>query len=146
MSDGSNFFNVEKPRSKSGLNISAFYTYLRSQLSALLATVTDFVVTIICKEGIEIWYVHSVAIGAAVGALTAFLLNRNWVFKVQDKSVKQQALRYVLVAGGSWLLNISGVYLLTESIGISYLYSKVVVSILIGLSFNFILAKRFVFV
>ncbi|HNQ62303.1 MAG TPA: GtrA family protein [Bacteroidia bacterium] len=146
MSDGSNFFNVEKPRSKSGLNISAFYTYLRSQLSALLATVTDFVVTIICKEGIGIWYVHSVAIGAAVGALTAFLLNRNWVFKVQDKSVKQQALRYVLVAGGSWLLNISGVYLLTESIGISYLYSKVVVSILIGLSFNFILAKRFVFV
>ncbi len=146
MRDENNYFNVEPIRTKSGLNISGFYTYLRSQFSALLATVTDFVVTIVFKEIVGIWYVHAVAIGAAVGAITAFVLNRNWVFKAQSKSVKQQAFRYILVAFGSWLLNTSGVYLLTESVGISYLYSKVVVSILIGLSYNFILAKRFVFV
>ncbi len=123
----------------------AFFTYLRAQLTSLIATASDFSVTIFLKEIVGIWYLYAVALGAAVGALIAFALNRNWVFSAASKSVSIQIFRYGIVAAGSWLLNTGGVYLMTEFIEISYLYSKIFVSILIGLSYNFILAKRFVF-
>lgn len=74
------------------------------------------------------------------------LPKQNLGFKSNKKSVGMQVFRYGLVAGGSWVLNTGGVYILTESMGISYLYSKIIVSIFIGLSYNYILAKRFVFV
>jgi putative flippase GtrA len=124
----------------------SFYTYLRSQFAALFATIADFSITIFLKEIIGIWYLIAVGIGAGVGAITAFFLNRNWVFKTGSRSIRVQAFRYGLVSGGSWVLNTGGVYLLTESTGISYIYSKVIVSIFIGLSYNYIMAKRFVFV
>ena len=131
---------------KKTLKKSSFYTYLKSQFTALIATAGDFSITIILKEIIGFWYVHAVALGAAAGAIIAFLLNRNWVFKSTQNSIRTQAFKYGLVAGGSWVLNTGGVYLLTESLGISYLYSKIIVSIFIGLSYNYIMAKRFVFV
>lgn len=133
-------------RTKTRSNINSFYIYLRSQFTALLATLGDFSVTIFLKEIIGFWYVHAVGVGAAIGALIAFVLNRNWVFKSNTKSVQVQIFRYGLVAGGSWVLNTGAVYLMTELCTISYLYSKVAVSIFIGLSYNYILAKRFVFV
>ena len=138
--------NVNSEEIKSGVKVTNFFTYLRSQFAALTATASDFTVTIFLKAIIGLWYVSAVALGAAVGALVAFFLNRNWVFKLKVNSIRVQAFRYGLVAGGSWVLNTGGVYLLTESLGISYLYSKIIVSIFIGLSYNYILAKRFVFV
>lgn len=131
---------------KQGVKTTNFFTYLRSQFVALTATASDFALTIFLKEIIGIWYLSAVGFGAAVGALVAFWLNRNWVFKSKRNSVRIQAFRYAVVAAGSWVLNTGGVYLLTESLDISYLYSKIIVSILIGLSYNYILAKRFVFV
>ncbi len=131
---------------KSGVKTTNFFTYLRSQFAALTATASDFTLTIFLKDIIGICYLSAVALVAAIGALVAFWLNRNWVFRSKQNSVRVQAFRYGLVATGSWVLNTGGVYLLTESLDISYLYTKIIVSILIGLSYNYILAKRFVFV
>ncbi len=90
---------------KTGLRRDSFYTYLKSQFTALIATASDFSITIFLKEIIGIWYVHAVALGAAAGALIAFLLNRNWVFNAKNKSLRVQVFRYGLVAGGSWVFN-----------------------------------------
>ncbi len=122
-----------------------FYVYLRAQFTALIATAADFSVTIILKEIAGFWYLYAVAIGAAAGAILAFFLGRHWVFRSASRSVHAQALRYVMVAAVSWILNTSGVWLLTELAAIPYLYSKLFVSVIIGLTVNFILTKRFVF-
>jgi putative flippase GtrA len=124
---------------------NGFYVYLRAQFTALLATAADFSVTIVLKEIAGLWYLYAVGIGAATGAILAFLLGRNWVFRSVSRSVHSQALRYILVASVSWFLNTTGVWFLTEFPAIPYLYSKLFVSVIIGLTFNFILTKRFVF-
>lgn len=133
---------------KSSNKIYALFTgtYLKAQITALLATTVDFTITILLAEWLKVWYLEAVAAGAACGAITAFLLNRSWVFRAQEKALHFQALRYLLVAAGSWFLNTGGVYLLTETTGISYLVSKSLVSIIVGLTYNYMLAKRFVFV
>src|SRR3954463_14750152 len=85
--------------------------FLRFQLTALLATFVDFLVTILMKEVAGIHYSVSVACGATAGAITAFTINRYWVFRALEKHPVEQAVRYMLVAGGSIVLNTAGTYI-----------------------------------
>ena len=124
---------------------TAFLTFLRSQMASIVATTVDFLLVIFLTAFWQLWYVISNMIGASTGALTSFLLGRYWVFESFERKIEHQAFRYLLVAFGSLLLNTAGVYLLTEYLGIHYAYSKVVVALCIGIGFNFVLHKYFVF-
>lgn len=119
--------------------------FLRFQVSALIATAVDFLMTIVLKEKGNIHYSLAVAGGATSGALTAFTLNRLWVFKAVRTRPVLQALKYLLVALGSILLNTAGTYLLTELFSLPYLVSKALVSLLIGFTYSYYFSKRFVF-
>ncbi|MEL6867414.1 MAG: GtrA family protein [Bacteroidota bacterium] len=120
-------------------------SFLRAQLAALLATAADFMVLIFLTEVMNIWYVSSNFIGAFVGTIISFTLGRYWVFVSKDKQIGHQAARYMLVAFGSMVLNTLGVYLITEYATISYVISKVLVAVIVGIAYNFILHKHFVF-
>ncbi len=120
-------------------------TLTRAQVASAVASVVDFTVLIFSVEGVGIWYVAATAIGAASGAITNFLLNRNWSFRARSEGMRTQALRYALVSLGSLILNSAGVYLVTDLGGAPYVISKAIVSFLVGLLFNFPLHRRFVF-
>lgn len=119
--------------------------FLSAQVAAFLGTVVDFGVVIFLTEIIGLWYVISNALGATGGAITNFFLGRNWVFQSTENKISHQAFRYFLVATGSMILNTLGVYLLTEFGSFNYIISKVIVAVLIALTFNFFLQKYFVF-
>lgn len=119
--------------------------WLRSQGAALLATGTDFTVTISLKELTNLGLVVSNATGAFCGAVVSFLLLRNWAFKRHDQRWHGQAVRYIVASAMSLVLNTSGVWLLTEVFGIQYIVSKTLVAILMGLTINYLLFKHFVF-
>ncbi|REK48609.1 MAG: GtrA family protein [Bacteroidetes bacterium] len=119
--------------------------FLRAQVTALGATSMDFTATIVLSEILGFWYLHAVGAGAALGAMTAFILSRSWVFGRGEKPVQVQAFRYILVAAGSWILNTGAVFVFTELTSVNYLVIKTLVSITIGISYNYFLAKRFVF-
>lgn len=119
--------------------------FLTAQFAAFIGTAIDFGVVIFLTEIIGTWYVISNAIGAAFGAITNFFLGRNWVFNSTNNKIANQAFRYFLVATGSMILNTLGVYLLTEFTALNYIYSKIIVAILIAFTFNFLLQKYFVF-
>ncbi len=119
--------------------------FVKSQFSAALATAFDILVTIILVELFNIWYVIAVAIGALCGAIGNFLLGRHWSFAASNDIWQRQMSRYGLVAGGSLVLNTTGVYLLTDGIGIPYLTSKILIAVLITVSFNYPLHRYFVF-
>ena len=95
----------------------------------------------ICK----VWYVAATVFGAIAGAGTNFLLGRHWSFEAHEKQFHGQALRYAIVSGFSLVLNASGVYLLTDTLGLKYFYSKAIVAILVGIFFNFPLHRIYVF-
>lgn len=66
------------------------------------------------------------------------------VFSVHSVAVKQ-AWKYTLVWIGNLLLNAGGVYVFACHAGLHYAISKVVVSLLVALLYNYPLQKNFVF-
>ena len=96
-------------------------------------------------ELMNIWYVISAAVGAAVGAVIAFFLGRNWAFVAKDEQKRTQALKYFIVALGSLGLNTFGVYAFTEWAEFQYVVSKTITAIIVAVSYNYTLNKYFVF-
>lgn len=119
--------------------------FFRSQLSSFSATGVDFGSTIIFYEFFKTHYLLSVSFGMISGGVTNFLLNRYWAFEAAHKNLQSQFIKYLLVWIGNYFLSISFVYLFTEMFYFNYLVSKIVVAISLGVSFNYILHKKFVF-
>ena len=92
-----------------------------------------------------VWYGVATPIGAVTGAVTNFLLGRLWSFQATHMTWGPQAKRYALIAVGSLLVNSGGVILVTEKIGLQYAVSKLVVSFLVVVFFNFPLHRYYVF-
>lgn len=119
--------------------------FLKAQAASAAGTVVDFLVTIVCVEVFHSWYLLGTALGNAAGGLTNFYLGRYLVFKVPEQQAAAQGVRYLVVWLGSMLLNAGGVYLFTQLLHLNYVYSKVVVSLLVGVGFNYFLQLHFVF-
>lgn len=120
-------------------------TFGRAQLAALVATLVDFGTLTLSVEIFKFFYPFGVALGALLGALTNFFMNRHWSFQAHDKPLKGQMVRYLVVSVGSLGLNTVGVYLITENFGVFYLYSKLMIAVLVGVFFNYPLHRNFVY-
>jgi putative flippase GtrA len=127
------------------MNRKSLNKFVKAQLSSFIATIVDFGCTIFLKEICGLWYLFSTSAGSILGGVTYFVLGRRWVFNAAGVPGKTQAIRFLLVWAGSILLNISGVWLLTSVGHFNYLYSKIVTSVCIGVFFNYLLHKTYVF-
>jgi len=119
--------------------------FVKAQAASAAGTAVDFLVTIVCVEVFHSWYLLATALGNAAGGVTNFYLGRYFVFKAPEQRARAQGVRYFLVWLGSMLLNAAGVYLFTQLLHLNYVYSKVVVSLLVGFGFNYFLQLHFVF-
>lgn len=117
----------------------------RSQVSSLAATVLDFSVLFLCVEILGVWYPVATGIGALSGAILNFTMGRRWSFEANTREWSDQALRYAYVSLASLGLNVVGVYVITEYLGITYGYSRGITAFVIGLCFNFPLHRHYVF-
>jgi len=84
-------------------------------------------------------------LGNAAGGTTNFYLGRYLVFQASQQRAQAQGMRYFLVWLGSMLLNAGGVYVCTQVLHLNYLISKIVISLVVGLGFNYSLQLYFVF-
>jgi putative flippase GtrA len=128
---------IEKPKILTSL--------FRYNIIAIAATATDFLIFIFLAKEMGVWYVASTFISAVTGGIVAFVLNRNWVFMSRDGRLTKQAAKYSIVWGSSILLNTLGLYLIVENTHLVEIVSKIIVSIVVGIGFNFLLNKFFVF-
>ena len=117
----------------------------RSQISSAVATGLEYVLILVLVEYLKVWYVLAVAMGAASGAITNFMINRHWSFRSAHREFRTQALRYAWVSALSLVLNTGGVYLVTEYAHVHYFASVVAVSLIVGLAFNFPMHRYYVF-
>jgi putative flippase GtrA len=120
-------------------------TFTKAQIASLLATLVDFGITALLVRVAEAPIVAGGATGSICGGVTHFMISRNWVFSAQEKKWAAQVNRYVLVWIGNFLLNVSGLWLLTHYTGIKDLYAKVIVAVTVAVCYNYVLQKRFVF-
>jgi putative flippase GtrA len=124
---------------------STLSTFSRSQVASLVATTVDYGSLFLLTELCGVWYVTATAWGAFFGAVANFVINRHWSFQAAHKRWYSQALRYSIVSAGSLALNTGGVYLVTEYGKLHYAFSVVLVSIGVGIFFNYPLHRHFVY-
>ncbi len=120
-------------------------TFIKAQAASLAASIIDFALTVLLKEVFHCWYLLASILGTVSGGVVNFLMNRSWVFKAHDKKIHFQAIKYIIVWIGYLLLVSGGVFLLTNYGGFSYIVSKITVSLVLGIFYNYVLQKRFVF-
>ncbi len=118
---------------------------VKAQAASLAGTAVDFLVTIGCVEALHVWYLTATILGNTAGGITNFYLGRHMVFQAAQHDARMQGVRYFLVWLGSMLLNASGVYLFTQVLHVNYVSSKIAVSLLVGIGFNYFLQRDFVF-
>jgi putative flippase GtrA len=120
-------------------------TFAKAQIASLIASIIDYWCTVIAVELVGIWYVWASAIGTLIGGITNFSLGRNWVFRSREKRRQSQMIRYILVWTGYLVLTTTGVFLLTHYTQLNYVISKAMVSLVMAISYNYPLQKKFVF-
>lgn len=119
--------------------------FLKAQVSSLIATATDFALTIFLVEVVHVLAIVAAGMGTFSGGVVNFLLGRNWVFKAGNLSIPKQAFRYILVWVGNFLLNIAGMTIMVNIVHANYIFSKIFVSILVGVFYNYLLQGKYVF-
>lgn len=120
-------------------------TFTKAQLASILATCVDFGITYLLLRIAGVPIVACGATGTLCGGVTHFLVSRNWVFNAQEGKWAAQLNRYVLVWIGNFLLNVSGLWLLTQFTGINDMLAKVITAVTVAVCYNYPLQKRFVF-
>jgi len=120
-------------------------SFIKSQFSSIAATTVDFLLLVGLTELLGIYYLVSTAIASAVGAIVSFLLGRHWAFRRAHKGIIAQALKYAIVSLTILLFNVAGMYFFTDILSIQYVFSKIIVSILVGVFISFPLFRYFVY-
>jgi putative flippase GtrA len=120
-------------------------TFVRSLMVSVVATLTDYLVSLILHHIFLLREVWSTALGSASGAVVSFYLNRRWAFKSSEGKLSKQAFRYIVTLGIGICLNSIFVYFLSEYTSWPFILMRIVATVSIGVAINYPLYKYFVF-
>lgn len=120
--------------------------FIRVQVASILGSAADYAATILLTEIFRCPYLISNFLGNILGGTVQFNLCRHWVFKNVDGKMPVQAIRFILAFSGNLVLSAAGVYLMTRFLGFNYIISKTITSILLGVTYNYFVQKKYVFV
>lgn len=136
-----------------------FFTFLRAQFSSQISSQFDFLVSIICVNVFGIFYGNATMIGNISGGILNCIINYKWTFKAQGIKVRYVLIKFIMVWMGSIILNRQGTILFTEFamewipmenmpqviVENVFLVPKIVVSIIVGLVWNYNMQRIFVY-
>lgn len=133
--------------------------FIRAQFSSQIASLTDFLVTIILAKIFGMYYVYATFTGSVCGGIVNCIVNYKWTFHSKECKKRNVFGKYLLVWMGSILLNTWGTYFMTETVTKNiwvretlkyytddlFVFSKIVVSLLVGFLWNYNLQRIFVY-
>jgi putative flippase GtrA len=120
-------------------------SFARNTLTSIFTTAVDFGTLTGLVELAHVNYVAATFIGSIVGFLTNFTINRYWSFAATDDAMHWQFVRIIPVQAGSTGLQTLGVWLFTSVFGVQYMASKIIVSTLVYLGWNYPMNRFWVF-
>jgi putative flippase GtrA len=120
-------------------------TFLRSQVVSLTATSVDFSISLALHGLLDVYYVTATSLGSSFGAVTSFVLGRNWAFKNKKGKLRKQAFRFSIIHLFTIFVNSTAVFFFKENFHISFVASRVIVALVVGMFFNFLINRYFVF-
>ena len=119
--------------------------FLKANLSSIIASFCDYLLTIIFKEFLQYDAVLASIMGTIFGGSINFLIGRYWVFKSFNTHWFDQVRRYLFTWAGNLGLNAFGVFLLIRFCGVNYIIAKVAISLTVALVYNYPIQKKYVF-
>jgi len=128
--------------------MKSVYVFAKAQVSAFSGGMLDYGTMILCTELLHIHYTISIAIGGIIGAVANFSINRYWTFNADQahtSPVGNQLAKFIFVVAGSIALKSSGTWLFTNWLQLDYKITRLMVDIIVSLSFNYVLQKYWVF-
>lgn len=148
---------VEKIRARGWYR--SMVLFLKAQLSAQVASLVDFVVTVLLVKFFALFYLYATFIGSVVGGMVNCAINYCWVFRQHQCRKGYIAAKYTFVWIVSIALNTWGTYFLTEwltrirwinrllSVYVDdlFIFSKIVVAVLVALLWNYQMQRLFVY-
>lgn len=134
-----------KTNTNKGIKVPFLTSLLRSQASSAISTVFDFGGAGILHYVFSVHYAIASPIGNILGAIVSFNLGRRWAFKRQDGKISHQAIKYAMTSLLSAAINTAGIAILTENFDIDPGWSKAIVAFFVGISFNFLMFRYFVY-
>ena len=120
-------------------------TFAKAQVTAQVATLIDFALSLLLAEGLGMWYVTASFLGALAGGISNCAMNYRWVFHSKGLKKGSVAWKYMIVWIGSIVLNTMGTYALTELSSQYFMFAKMVVAILVAIFWNYQLQRLFVY-
>ena len=117
----------------------------RAGMAGVVATAVDWTAVLLLKEFVGAHYMVGVVLGAIMGGLTNFIINKFWSFQNGSGSTKSQLLKYAAAWGGFLVLYNGLVALLTEGLMLHYFGSVVLASIVVFLGWSYPMQRWFVF-
>lgn len=121
------------------------FTFVKSQTASLIATGADFGATILLVQVFGVWDALGSVLGNVVGAVVNFTVSRHWVFAAAHVPHGHQLWRYGVVWLGYIALSFALFVGITSQVEIHYVVVKIGVAIVLSVSYNYVLQKRFVF-
>jgi putative flippase GtrA len=119
--------------------------FIKVQAACILGSIADYLITILLVEKFNYWYILANLAGNICGGSVQFFLCRKWAFNIKDGNIQIQAIKFILVFVGNLILSALGIYFFTHFLRINYLISKTLISIFLGVSYNYLMQKKFVF-
>ena len=117
----------------------------RAWVASVIATLVDYGTFTVLVELAGVYTGTSRALGALIGAITNFTVNKLWTFRTQRESVWHEVPRYAAISLTSLLLNTLGVVLLTDGLRWNPLVAAALIGVLVGVGWNLPLHRHFVF-
>ncbi|MDE1192428.1 MAG: GtrA family protein [Arachidicoccus sp.] len=110
------------------------------------SSIVDFVLLTLLVEFFNVPKFTAGVIGLVAGGIINFIINLKWVFHKEGDKVWQRALKYFLVWAGNFFLNAVGYKVMLHSFpDLHYFISRVIVSLFVGIFYNYVLQRWFVF-
>jgi putative flippase GtrA len=124
---------------------SRFWEWIRHHTTAVISTIVDYTVLLVMVELVHLGPVPATPIAAFAGAVTNFMLNRNFTYHAAQNPIRGQLLRFVLVSGCSLGLNTLGEFLFLKVPHLHYMVARVITSTIVSNVWNYPLLRFFVF-
>lgn len=124
---------------------NGFIQFVRYGLVSVIALAVDFGCMVLLVELFSIHYLVAATVSFISGLVVNYLLSRAWVFT--DRKYKSRVKEFIVftdIGIVGLVLNNSIMWLAVEKIGIYYIFSKIIATILVFF-WNFGLRKMLVF-
>ncbi len=120
-------------------------TFFKANVASLTASGCDFLITVIAVQLLKVDAFYSSIIGTVCGGIINFLVCRNWVFDSRESSLGFQGRKYFITWVGNLLLNSCGVFVYIRILEMNYIVSKLIVSLVVSIVYNYPMQKKYVF-